>query len=63
MREEDNEGRTVLMAAVSKSDAEAISRFMEAGANVNAEDNAGRTALTLATDPKVISLLEQYGAK
>ena len=51
------------MAAASKDYIEVVSWFLEAGADVNAKNNKGETALTYARNPRVISILEQYGAK
>ena len=60
-------GQTLLMFAADEQKVEVLRVLLKKGANVNAQDNDGRTALDLAmmfepTHKKTIELLKQYGA-
>jgi uncharacterized protein len=60
------DGRTPLMTAVRMGDTQAIRVLLAKGADVNAKDSEGKTALMLATErnnAKLIELLQQAGAK
>ncbi len=53
-------GRTAFLNAVFRFDAEPILRFLaKRGANVNARDDRKRSALQMATDPKVKAVLKK----
>jgi len=68
MRDEANEnvkGRTALMLAAFRGDTAAVINLLDAGADVNARDKDGRTALIFAkeaTEPAVVRLLTAHGA-
>ena len=68
MRYEANDnvkGRTPLMLAAFRGNAEAVLNLLESGADVNARDEDGDTALMFAAfrgHALVVALLLQYGA-
>jgi ankyrin repeat protein len=59
----DNEGTTALMLAALKGKPDMVKALLEAKAEVNAVNKKGWTPLNLATDPAVIKLLKESGAK
>ena len=54
---------TPLMQAALKGDADAVKALIEAGADVNAEDNDGNTALDVAKTDEVKEVLLKAGGK
>jgi ankyrin repeat protein len=62
----DSDGWTSLMRAAQGGHAESVSRLLSWGADVNARNPQGRTALSLAEErghTYVVELLKQAGAK
>ena len=63
----DNDGRTPLLHAARWSDEttppEIVTLLIQAGADVNAKDNDDRTPLSLATNPEIIKILKDAGAR
>jgi ankyrin repeat protein len=55
-------GLDLEQALIGENDLEAVTVLLKAGANPNAIDEVGQTALQLATDPKVFALLVSAGA-
>ena len=56
-------GKTTLMYAVDTNNLEIVEALLENGAEVNAVDNEGATALEYVRTPEMMTLLRQYGAK
>ncbi len=56
-------GITALMWATQNGHTEAVKKLIAAGANVNAVDSKGDTALSLTKDASIINLLKKAGAK
>lgn len=62
----DTRGRTALMVAAGRGDADAVQRLLRAGADVNARNPNGGTALMYAAvngDPETLQRLLDHGAK
>lgn len=58
-------GETALMVAIQNDSKDRIEQLIKAGANVNAKDSNGGTALTLANNmykPEIVELLKKNGA-
>ena len=64
---QDHEGNTALMIVVQRGgNAEAVKAFLDAGANPNIKNKAGKTALQIAMEkklPAVVKLLREHGAR
>lgn len=58
----DSKGYTPLFCAVEKSDLEMIKYLIEKGADVNAYNKNGATALHIAADLEIVKLLVEKGA-
>ena len=62
-------GETLLMTAARYSTPEVVQALIEGGADVNARNKSGQTALTLADTPdnlwrqEIVALLKRRGAK
>lgn len=56
-------GMPLLHFAAMNGNAEAVSLLLDHGADVNAKDAGGQTAISVAQDPEVKSLLKKKGAK
>ena len=62
-------GETLLMSAARYSTPEVVQALIEGGADVNARNNSGQTALTLADSrdnlwrKEIVALLKRYGAQ
>ena len=66
---QDNEGNTALMMAVTK-DSNGVQALLDAGADPNVKNKAGKTALQIAQENeievyrnKIVKLLKEHGAK
>lgn len=52
-----------LMEAASKGDADTVQALLAKGADVNAKDNNGATALMLAKNKEIVRILKEARAK
>ena len=56
---QDKDGETALMVAAGKGRIDAVKALIEAGADVNAKNSEGKTALDVAKSDEVKAILQQ----
>lgn len=61
MEANQRELNTRLLVASDKNDIESVKEFLEKGADINATDIHGRTALLISSTPELTKLLLEYG--